>query len=159
MAAQELWEQISFHVIVTGRPQTLHPILRDEIYRIGREALVNAFRHARAHRIEVELECATDGLRVAVRDDGCGIDPQVLRSGRDGHWGLSDMRERAERIGGRFSVRSRAASGTEVELSVPSHIAFELPTSTSRWHWLKNRFGLLRKGAKPSPTESSRKRG
>lgn len=159
LAAQELWEQISFHVIVTGRPQTLHPILRDEIYRIGREALVNAFRHARAQRIEVELEYATDGLRVAVRDDGCGIDPQVLRSGRDGHWGLSGMRERAERIGGRFSVRSRAASGTEVELSVPSHIAFELPTSTSRWHWLKNRLGLLRKGAKPSPTESSRKRG
>jgi ligand-binding sensor domain-containing protein/signal transduction histidine kinase len=120
----DVQDQISFRVIVEGRPRALHPILRNEAYWIGREALVNAFRHSNARRIEVELEYAASQLRILIRDDGCGIDPQVLRSGRDGHWGLSGMRERAERIGARFNVRSRAVAGTEVELSVPDHIAF-----------------------------------
>jgi signal transduction histidine kinase len=119
-------ESIDFRVIVEGRPRPLHPILRDEIYRIGREALVNAFRHSGASNIEVELEYAPKQLRVLVRDNGRGIDAQVLRSGRDGHWGLRGMRERAERIGARLSVWSSATAGTEVELSVPSQVAFQL---------------------------------
>jgi signal transduction histidine kinase/ligand-binding sensor domain-containing protein len=118
-------EQVGFRVTVVGRPRGLHPVLRDEVYRIGREALVNAFRHSRAKSIEVEVEYAADHLRVLVRDDGCGIDPQVVRAGRDGHFGLTSMRERAERIGARLTVRSHAASGTEVELSVPGRTAFE----------------------------------
>jgi len=128
-------EQINFRVIVEGRPRALHPILRDDAYRIGREALVNAFRHAQARSIEVELEYTAKQLRILVRDDGCGIDPQVLRSGRDGHWGLSGMRERAERIGARLSVRSREATGTEVELSIPGHIAFELQFAGRLVRW------------------------
>jgi signal transduction histidine kinase len=60
-----------------------------------------------------------------VRDDGRGIDPEVVRSGTDGHWGLAGMRERAESIGAGFKVRSRAAAGTEVELTVPGDVAFE----------------------------------
>lgn len=128
-------EEMGFRVIVEGRPQALHPIIRDEVYRIGREALVNAFRHSRAKSIEVELEYATKHLRILVRDDGCGIDPQVLRSGRDGHWGLSGMRERAEGIGARLNVWSRAAAGTEVELSVPSHIAFQFQSSNRPLRW------------------------
>jgi signal transduction histidine kinase len=126
-----LQEQIGFRIIVEGRPQSLHPIIRDEVYRIGREALVNAFRHSRAKHVEVELEYAGH-LRILVRDDGRGIDAQVLKSGRDGHWGLSGMRERAEGIGARLNVRSRAASGTEVELSVPGHIAFQFPSSKNK---------------------------
>ncbi|HEV8037747.1 MAG TPA: two-component regulator propeller domain-containing protein [Bryobacteraceae bacterium] len=117
-------DDIKFRVIVEGRPRPLHPLLRDEVYRIGREALVNAFRHSHARQIEAALEYGSDQLRIQVRDNGCGIDPEVLRSGRDGHWGLPGMRERAERIGARLIVWSSAAAGTEVELSIPGHIAF-----------------------------------
>jgi signal transduction histidine kinase len=117
--------QIDFRVIVVGSSRKLHPVIRDEVYRIGCEALVNAFRHSRATSIEVELEYAARHFRIVVSDNGCGIDPQVLRSGCDGHWGLPSMRERAERVGARLRVWSRAAAGTEVELSVPSSIAFE----------------------------------
>ena len=101
-------------------------MLRDEVYRIGREALINAFRHARAKSIEVELKYSSSHLRLLVRDDGCGIDPQVISSGREGHWGLSGMRERADRIGARLHVFSSATAGTEIELSVPSHVAFRI---------------------------------
>jgi signal transduction histidine kinase/ligand-binding sensor domain-containing protein len=128
---------IAFRVIVDGRPRALRPILRDEVFRIGREALVNAFRHSRAKSVEVQLEYAGSRLRVAVRDNGCGIDPQVLRSGRDGHWGLPGMRERAERIGARLQVWSSANAGTEVELSVPGHIAFQLQPADHPRQWLR----------------------
>jgi signal transduction histidine kinase len=111
-------------VIVEGTPKQLHPIIRDEAYRIGREALANAFRHSQANKIEIELEYASKQLRILVRDDGTGIDPDVLQSGRDGHWGLAGMRERAESIGARLKVWSRANAGTEVELTIPSQVAF-----------------------------------
>ena len=116
---------IDFQVLVLGSARKLHPLIRDEVYHIGRELLVNAFRHSRASRIEVELEYGPRRFRMVVRDDGCGIDPQVLRAGREGHWGLTGMRERAERIRAHFYVRSRLGSGTEVELSVPGKIAFQ----------------------------------
>jgi signal transduction histidine kinase len=128
-------EQVDFRVIVEGRPRPVHPIIRDEVYRIGREALINAFRHSRAKSIEVKVEYKAKHLRVVIRDDGGGIDPQVLRSGREGHYELSGMRERAERIGARFKVRSRAAAGTEVELSVPGHVAFQGQPSKSPLKW------------------------
>jgi ligand-binding sensor domain-containing protein/signal transduction histidine kinase len=114
-----------FRVIVEGQPRPLNPIVRDEVYRIGREALVNAFRHAQATTVEVELEYAARHMRMLIRDDGVGIEAEVLKSGTDGHWGLSGMRERAERIGARFKVFSRAAAGTEVELVIPGHIAWK----------------------------------
>jgi signal transduction histidine kinase len=118
-------EQVGFRVVVEGKPRPLHPFIRDEVYRIGHEALVNAFRHAQSKNIEVEVEYVAGNLRLLISDDGVGIDPQVLRSGRDGHWGLSGMRERAEKIGARLKVRSRAAAGTEVELTVPGRVAFQ----------------------------------
>jgi signal transduction histidine kinase len=117
-------EPIRFRVIVEGQVKPLHPLIRDEVYRIGREALVNAFRHAQATNIEVELEYSKRELQLCVRDDGCGIDARILRSGREGHWGLSVMRERAGKIGARIKVWCGTGGGTEVELSVPSHIAF-----------------------------------
>ena len=113
-----------FEVTVEGRVRTIHPLIRDEVYRIGREALVNAFRHARATKIEVELEYSPRHLRMLIRDDGCGVDPKILHAGRDGHWGLPGMRERARRIGGQLTLSSRAASGTEVELLLPASVAF-----------------------------------
>jgi signal transduction histidine kinase len=117
-------KQIDFRIVVVGRPRPLHPIIRDEVYGIGCEALVNAFRHAGAKSIEVEMEYTARRLRILVRDDGCGIGSQAPRSGSGGRMGLSGMRERAEGIGARLKVRSRAGAGTEVELSVPSQVAY-----------------------------------
>ena len=118
-------EAIGFRIVVQGQQRPLHPLIRDDLYRIGREALINAFRHARAKNIEVELKYSPGQLSILVRDDGCGIDPHILKSGRDGHWGLPGMRERAEQIGARLHVYSSAAAGTEVELFVPGHVAFQ----------------------------------
>jgi len=117
-------EDVNYRVIVDGRERPLNPVIRDEVYRIGHEAVINAFRHAEAKNIELQLEYASRGLRLLVRDDGRGIDEAVLQRGREGHWGLSGMRERAGRIGARFSVWSRGGAGTEIELSVPARVAF-----------------------------------
>ncbi len=119
-----LQDHVDFRIVVEGERRPLHPVLRDEVYRIGREALINAFRHARAKSIQVELRYSYNQLRLLVRDDGVGIDPKVVSAGRDGHFGLSGMRERADRIGARLHVFSSAAAGTEIELSVPSRVAF-----------------------------------
>lgn len=128
-------EEIDFRVVVEGATMPLRSAIRDDVYSIGREALVNAYRHSEASRIEVQLDYAPSLLRILVRDDGRGIDTKVIESGRDGHWGLSGMRERAGRIGARLKVMSRAGAGTEVELRVPGNVAFQFdaPGSTSKW--------------------------
>jgi signal transduction histidine kinase len=129
-------EQVrDYRIIVEGTPRRLHPLIRDEAYRIGREALANAFRHAQATKIEVELEYSTRHLRILVRDNGLGIDSNVLKTGREGHWGLAGMRERAENIGARFKVWSRAQAGTEVELFIPSQIAFVATAGKTSGRW------------------------
>jgi signal transduction histidine kinase len=117
-------DAVEYRVIVEGDSRPLQPIIRDDIYRIGREAVVNACRHAEAKRIELALEYTAAGLRLVVRDDGRGIDAAVLRAGSEGHWGLPGMRERAQRIGARFTVSSRAGAGTEVELMIPGRVVF-----------------------------------
>jgi hypothetical protein len=114
----------AFRVIVKGSSVPLHPVVREEVYRIGREALLNAFRHSRAGQIVMQLDYSSS-LRLVVQDDGCGIEPQTLTAGRDGHWGLAGMRERADRIGARLRFWSNANAGTEVELTVPGHLAFQ----------------------------------
>lgn len=118
-------EQISFHVTVEGRPRPVHPIIRDEIYRIGREALLKAVRESRAKSIEVEVKYKARYLRVVLRDDGGENSAPVLRSGHEDRAALSETRERAERIGARLKVRRRAAAGTEIELTVPGDVAFQ----------------------------------
>ena len=126
--------EVKFRVIAEGQRRLLHPLLRDEVYRIGREALSNAFRHARATHIDLELKYGPNQFRLLVRDDGRGIEPGILLTGRDGHWGLSGMRERADRIGARLQVYSSASAGTEVELSVPGRVAFQdQPDRRLRW--------------------------
>jgi signal transduction histidine kinase len=129
-------EKIGYRVITHSVTRPLRPVIRDEVYRIGREALVNAFLHAKANTVEVEVEYASRYLRIIVRDDGCGIDPQVLDAGRQGHWGLPGMRERSEGIGASLRLRSRIGAGTEVELTVPSSIAFENQSHGPVSHWL-----------------------
>jgi signal transduction histidine kinase len=119
-------------VAVIGTPRDLHPIVRDEAYRIAAEALRNAFRHARANRIEVEIYYDQHHLRLRISDDGKGIDPQVLGDeGRAGHWGLHGMRERAKLLGGDIELWSSAQSGTAVQLTIPASTAYN--TRTSRW--------------------------
>ena len=115
----------AFHVAVEGETRELHPILRDEIFKIAAEALRNAFRHAHAGRVEVEIRYDTEQFRLRVRDDGKGIDPKVLANqGREGHYGLRGMPERAALIGGKLAVWSEAGAGTEVELRLPARIVY-----------------------------------
>jgi len=116
---------VEFRLIVEGRQKPLNPLLRDEIYRIGREALTNAFRHARANHVQIELQHGSRDFRLRVCDDGCGVDPRMLQAGQDGQRGLSGMRERANRMGARFRFFSSPSAGTEVYLSVPGRIAYQ----------------------------------
>ena len=125
-----------FHVEVEGTPRDLHPILRDEVYRIAGEALRNAFKHAEAKRIEVEIRYDERRLRLRVRDDGKGIDAKHLNEdGRPGHYGLRGMRERAKLMSGKLAVWSEVDSGTEVELRIPASRAYET-SLVRRRSWL-----------------------
>jgi len=116
---------VAFQVHVEGTPRNLHPILRDEVYRIAGEGIRNSFRHADAKQIEVELHYDDRQIRVRVRDDGKGIDPKLISDeGPEGHFGLRGMRERAKLIGGKLTVWSELSAGTEVELSIPAARAY-----------------------------------
>jgi signal transduction histidine kinase len=115
----------AFRVAVEGEARDLHPILRDEVYKIGAEALRNAFRHSRAKRVEVEIRYDNEQFRLRIRDDGKGIDPAVLGAkATEGHYGLPGMRERATVVGGKLAVWSEVNAGTEVELRVPASAAY-----------------------------------
>jgi signal transduction histidine kinase len=123
----------SYHVVVEGKPQTLDPLVRDEVYRIAREAIRNAFKHARATKIETELVYGATFFCVRVRDDGIGIDRQVLAQGRrDGHWGLPGMRERASTFKGEFNLWSELGAGSEIELKIPATMAY-VRFKRTRW--------------------------
>jgi len=123
----------AFQVHVEGTPRDLHPILRDEVYRITGEGIRNAFRHAEANQIEVEIHYDDRRVRVRVRDDGKGIDPSLLSDGeREGHFGLRGMRERAKLIGGKLTVWSELEAGTEVELSIAAARVYTVPTDGKR---------------------------
>jgi signal transduction histidine kinase len=131
-----------FRVIVEGKPRKVSPTIQDETYRIGSEVIRNAFNHADASNIEVEIRFDEHEMRLRIRDDGKGIDPGALEgSGRPGHWGLQGIRERAERIGSRLNFWSEAGAGTEVELRIPAAIAYE---KERRGH----RFRLLYRGGR-----------
>jgi signal transduction histidine kinase/ligand-binding sensor domain-containing protein len=133
-------ESTGFRIVVDGPRRPLSPLIRDQVYRIGRESISNAFRHSGADMVEVEIDYGGSHLRLAVRDTGRGIDEKVLRSGREGHWGLIGMRESAEKIGAHLKVSSRAGEGTEMELTVPGHIAFFKPPSERLPRWSGWRF-------------------
>jgi signal transduction histidine kinase len=115
---------VGFRVIVEGEQRLLRTNVREEIYRIGREAIVNAYRHSRAEDIEAAIEYRPAELRISVRDNGCGIDDKKIDWGRR-RWGIQGMRERADRIGAHLCIMSKIALGTEVELCMPGRLAFE----------------------------------
>ena len=131
----------AFRLVVEGPARDLHPIVRDEIYRIAREALRNAFSHARAHHIEAEITYAERLFRLRIRDDGQGIAPAILEEGRPGHYGLPGMRERAGQIGAKLSIWSGVRAGTEIELSIPGSIAYGKSPSRSRLRALPKKAG------------------
>jgi signal transduction histidine kinase/ligand-binding sensor domain-containing protein len=127
-----------FRVELEGSPVDLQPLVRDDVYRIAGEALRNAFRHAQAQHIEVEIRYDESQMRLRIRDDGRGIDSQVLNGGgAAGHWGLPGMRERAELIGGKLEVWSSSRSGTEIELTVPASIAYAAFGDRARWWFFR----------------------
>ena len=139
-AGRELQQDslLAFTVVVTGAQRELNSMIRDEVFLIGREALVNSFCHSHGTKIEVEVDFDGSALRLRVRDDGQGIGADTLRAGGlVGHWGLSGMRERAEKIGARFRLWNRSGAGTEVEVTVPGAIAYHDGRGRSLAGWLK----------------------
>jgi signal transduction histidine kinase len=120
----------------------LVPTIRDEVYRIAREVLRNAFRHAHARRIEAEILYDERQFRLRVRDDGKGMDPQVLeKGGRAGHWGLPGVRERAQQMGAKLDLWGEAGTGTEVQLTVAAAVAYEKTRARSGFRlfrWTRN---------------------
>jgi len=124
--AKELAETcpIAFNLIVSGIPRILDPIVHNEVYQIAREALTNAFHHSNGTRILAEITYDQTSLRVVVRDDGRGIEEEILGQGRAGHWGLSGMRERGDKVGAKLNVSSHVGKGTEIELVIPARLAY-----------------------------------
>jgi len=125
-------------ILVMGQPKALKPAIQEQIYLIVREALVNALRHSEAASIEADVEYQRRQLRVVVRDNGCGIDPQMLRLEGDSQWGLLGMHERARCIGAQLRVWSRRGAGTEVEISVRTDIAVDAPGYSLKSATLQN---------------------
>jgi signal transduction histidine kinase len=123
----------AFHITVEGEPRPLHPILRDDVYKITAEALRNAFRHAKATVVDVEIRYDREQFRLRVQDDGKGFDEAVLpRQAAAGHYGVAGMRERAVLMGGTLRVWSKDGAGTAVELCLPSRSAY-VKTRQRRW--------------------------
>jgi len=132
--ANENGHATTAHIDVQGRPQALHPLVRDETFRIAAEALRNAFRHAGAARVDVAISYDVRDFRLRVRDDGNGMDAAVMDAGsREGHFGLSGMRERAAVVGGVLTVRSPADSGVEVDLRIPAARAYAKSSAARSW--------------------------
>jgi signal transduction histidine kinase len=113
-----LWPQ-TFRLTITGKQFQIDALVRDEIYRIGREALGNAFKHSHGSAVEVEIAYLKTGLLMRVSDDGGGIDPDVAAAGRTGHWGIINMQERAQKIRARLKICSLTTGGSQVELTIP----------------------------------------
>jgi signal transduction histidine kinase/ligand-binding sensor domain-containing protein len=135
-SAETTGDTAEFRVTAEGTPRNLHSIFRDEVYRIAAEAIRNAFKHAHARQIEVEIRYDERQFRVRVRDDGKGIDSTILHGqGRAGHFGLHGLYERAELMGGKVTIWSERDSGTEVELTIPASRAYTTP-SAGRRSWV-----------------------
>ena len=140
---------IKFHSESEGEPKVLHPVVREEAYRIGAEALTNAFNHAKAGSIELELRYGTAALSLLVRDDGVGIEQSTLaKPGRADHFGLVGMRERAAKISSRIEMFTRPGAGTEVRLRVPATMAYRSRTPGKSTCWVARLFR-----ADPGPDE------
>lgn len=122
----------TLRVTVEGQMRPLSPVVWDDVYRIAHEALQNAFRHAEAKCIEVEIRYTGNLFRLRLRDDGKGIAPDILKAGgRPGHWGLAGLRERAQRIGAQLDFWSETGAGTEIQLSLAAAVAYQNLSKTT----------------------------
>ncbi|GGC66836.1 sensor histidine kinase [Undibacterium terreum] len=132
-----------FFMLIQGKPVNLHPIVAEEAFAIAREALFNAFAHAKAGKVEVELDYNMPHFRMIIRDDGRGIDNDVIAAGsRPDHWGLAGMQERAKKINARLKLWSRTGAGTEWEFVLPAQLAYASGKRKEKRHWLKRRLNL-----------------
>jgi signal transduction histidine kinase len=148
--------ETTFTLSVTGRERALHPVIRDEIAQIGKEAILNSFRHSGAASINVQLCFDGASFSLSVSDDGRGIDPLVLAAGgRQGHWGMLGMRERSRKIGAQFTISMPSQGGTEVKLRIPANLAY---TSRSGLSWWSKRFGFPPSKRSDQPVEFEKSR-
>jgi signal transduction histidine kinase len=135
-------------VIVEGREHPLNAVAGNDLLQIGRQAITNVLQHAGASRIHVLLSYGEQELRLRVQDNGCGIKEDSLSLGRAGHYGIAGMKERAERLGGSISIRSRIGEGTEVNLTVPALLLYQDGSSgtglrlAGKWQYLAGRFAI-----------------
>lgn len=121
------------HVVVEGTARPLHPVVNDELIAICSEAIANAFKHANARNIDVDIVYRRRRFDVRIRDNGVGIDPRVIDNGRKGHYGLAGMRERAQKIRASFTLSSRSNMGTEVEITLPASVAYAKRPERRQW--------------------------
>src|SRR5262249_2523457 len=132
-----------FKTVVEGSVRELHPVVQEETYCIGREAIVNALTHSHCLHIEVEIIYNPQQFCLRVRDDGRGFDPRILEAGgKPDHWGLQGMRERAQRIGAQLDLWSRPETGTELELIVPAATAYRGFRARAKTFWFRRSSGI-----------------
>jgi two-component sensor histidine kinase len=125
---------VNFTILVVGHPRDFHPPVKEELCRIAHEALANSFHHSRASKIAVELDYSFIRFRMQCRDNGSGIEPSVLKAGgRDGHWGLVGMKERARAIGATLEVWGSPGSGTEIGVALPAPKAYAAAFRKGFW--------------------------
>ena len=110
---------VAIEVTTHGRVRRCAPRVEDQLLKIGQEAIGNAIRHGRATRVDIMLDYHRGSLALHISDNGCGFDPETHGEAGSGHWGLENMRERAEDIGGHLGVISRPGSGTSIQLLAP----------------------------------------
>jgi signal transduction histidine kinase len=156
-------------VIVEGRERPLDAVSGHEVLQVGRQAITNALQHAHARKIHVLLSYGERHLEIRVQDNGRGINEETLNLERPGHYGIAGMKERAERLGGTISIRSRVGQGTEVNLSVPAHHLYEDEVRRSgwrlgdKWNSVTGRLGIRKsnpgQGPRSTPTESASEAG
>jgi signal transduction histidine kinase len=129
----------TFRLALEGPPREMLTMIRDELYRIVREALRNAFHHAQARHIEVEITYGGRAFLLRIRDDGKGIPPGILEQGRPGHYGVRGMRERAKHIGGKLDIWSGVGAGTEIEFSIAASIAYGTSPGRTLFHLFRRK--------------------
>jgi signal transduction histidine kinase len=130
--------QPSLEVKIEGVPRQLIDGVAYEMIAIAREAIYNAGSHAGADRLTAQVIYAKRWFTLAVSDNGRGTPPEVLRAGgKEGHWGLAGMRERAKRSGGTLAIDSSAGSGTTVTLRLPARAAYK--RNRRLWYWQRDR--------------------
>jgi signal transduction histidine kinase len=129
---------VRLSLIVEGQSRSLKSSLRDDVYRIAREALRNAFRHSRSTAIESEIRYGQAGFSLRIRDNGIGLGLKQVSRVRRAHAGLPGMRHHAEAAGGTLAVWSEYGAGTEIDLNIPADLAYEQRKPASRpWIFCK----------------------